>query len=571
MPKSRTTVVEAPAAAPGLRRGIALTILAAIVITSLGLAITSMLHDSATADEPAHIAAGVLKLRKGWLHFYGEQSLLPDVIIGVPLVLAGYEYSPIYDELDPWQIGRRLLYDAGYDAQRMLTVARIPAVLAFAGTLLLIYAFVARESGRREWALVATALAAFGPTFMAHGRLATADMTPTFFCFAATMLFFRLVERPTIPRGLAFGAVTTLAVLAKMSSLSLGPFFVLLLFFLRKRIAWRPMLVALGCGMVLAAVMLELLYTPLAGPDFLATLDNPSRAFIGFRTFFKQFGAINFYYSGEHGHPQFLLGEFRTTSGWAYYYLVALFLKTPIPAQLLVLFAVWTAIRGDRTKRTNRTHGTDGGTERTPLTALRAMLLFVAVFLAAASSSNIALGVRYVLLIFPFAFAAVGLALAQSGLTLQSLAKRRGLAVLLSLLVAWHIAENVRTYPSYISYFNNFIDDRQKDHLLIDSNLDWGQDLRRLRYWMDENQVRDLRVHYFGGGEPAAELGPNAEIWIGPNLPPLPPGYFAVSRHLKRITDLRSLSPVGYDEYLRRSRARFVTTIGGSIDIYRVD
>ncbi|HEX9986299.1 MAG TPA: glycosyltransferase family 39 protein [Thermoanaerobaculia bacterium] len=563
------------------RGGLHAILLALIVMAALTLAVTSVRDDSATADEGAHIAAGLLKITKGWLHFYGEQSLLPDDIVALPLVLAGYQFSPAWGG-DPWTVGRQFLYDAGYDPQRTLLLARIPSLLAFGGTLLLIYFFVARETQRREWALVATAMAAFCPTLMAHGRLATADMTPTFFLFAATMLFFRLAEHPTIPRSLAFGAVAALAVLAKMSSLILGPFVVLLLFAMRKRIEWRPMLTALCAATLLGIVMLELLYVSQAGPEFLATQANPSRFLIGFRTFLHQLGAINYYYTGEHGHAQFLMGEFSST-GWRHYYLAALFLKTPIPAQLLFVFAVIRAFRGGA-----------------PF-ALRAMLLFVALFLAAASMSKVALGVRYVLPMFPFAFAAMGVALGEavgswqlavgSGKSTKNrpgsekAAERQGFIhrqpptanrqlvyrVLLIALVAWQIGANLTTWPSYIAYFNTFIGDREKDDLLIDSNLDWGQDLHRLARWKRDNQVGAMAVHYFGGGDPSYELGPGAVLWAGPNGGPLPRGWFALSRHYYRLSFDRAISPVSYDEYLSRSRARFVTTIGGSIDLYRVD
>jgi hypothetical protein len=43
-----------------------------------------------------------------------------------------------------------------------------------------------------------------------------------------------------------------------------------------------------------------------------------------------------------------------------------------------------------------------------------------------------------------------------------------------------------------------------------------------------------------------------------------------VSRHLYRLSFLPARSPVDYDTYLRASGAHYATTIGGSIDVYRV-
>jgi hypothetical protein len=196
--------------------------------------------------------------------------------------------------------------------------------------------------------------------------------------------------------------------------------------------------------------------------------------------------------------------------------------------------------------------------------AFWSLLLFVCLFLAVAASGHLALGIRYVLPIYPFIYALTAIALSMANL------RRAGTAVVV-ILLAWHVAENLVAYPSYISYFNESIGSRKNaDKFLIDSNLDWGQDLRRLDLWCRKNKVSQIAVHYTGGGFPEYELRsakPIIRTAPGPDL--LPKGYFALSRHLYRIS--RKFWGVDYDDYLAASHARYVTTIGGSIYVFRIE
>jgi hypothetical protein len=81
----------------------------------------------------------------------------------------------------------------------------------------------------------------------------------------------------------------------------------------------------------------------------------------------------------------------------------------------------------------------------------------------------------------------------------------------------------VRSYPDQLSYFNALAGDHP-EHILVDSNLDWGQDLYRLRDTIVARGIQDtVRVAYFGtaalpaAGVPhARELGlhERATGWI---------------------------------------------------------
>jgi hypothetical protein len=503
----------------------ALLVLLAIAVATL--AMSSMWEDSATADEGAHIAAGLLKLREGRLEFYATQAPLAEVLLAAPVAAAGYRVPEAWRPFGnrPWMAGHLLLYRAGYDPQRILRLARLPAIAMLLGLCFAVFWFVREVTGNFAAGLAAFALAGFCPTLLAHGRLATVDMAVTCFGFVATVLLLRVLRAPSLAVAVATGVATTCALASKVSGALLVPFFLVVvgLWYLRtRRVDVRCLFVA-GIAALVAFVAIYLV----VGRSFDVTLP--------FRAYLAEIAAVRYFYAERHMLPQFLLGQF-SQDGWPHYYLVALAVKTPLPLLVLLVLAVVPALRARRFE-------------------VFASALFAALFLVVSSFSSLNLGIRHVLPIYPFVFAGIAISMERM---------RRTLLV----LVALHVVLSVLAFPSYLSYFNPLIGSpRNADRVLIDSNLDWGQDLRRLGTWAREHDATPLRVHYFGAGSVEHEL-PGAVRWAGPRPEPLPPGWFAVSRHFYRLSFMPGRAD--YDTYLRASHARYVTTIGGSIDVYRV-
>lgn len=490
--------------------------LAALAVLALVLAVGSMWNDSATADEGAHIASGILKLREGRVDFYATQAPLAEAILAAPVAWVPFRTATNR----PWLAGRELLYRSGWDAHTLLTLARLPAIAMFIATALLVFFFVRRVTGDDVAALIGFALTAFCPTLLAHGRLATVDIGVTFFTFAAACASGALAPSPAESqasglRSALAGVLVACALASKVSAIILVPYLLLLAIWRRRNI-WREAVVAL-----LAFVAIYLLLA--------RSLDVT----LPFRMYFSELRAVGQLYGNQYVLPQFLLGRF-SHRGWPYYNLVAFAVKTPLPVLILLFF-----IRRIRFEAA-------------------ACFAFVVMFFAASAFSSLNLGIRHILPVFPFLYA--GLAIA--------LPKRR----IVYALVAWHVVTAVIAFPSYIAYFNPLIGShRNADRVLIDSNLDWGQDLHRLAMWSRERGIEGMRVHYFGAGDVAYEFGTHAQRWPGPGRTPLPPGWLAVSRHFYRLSFDREISSIDYDAYLRASGARFVTSIGGSIDVYRID
>lgn len=511
-----------------------LLVLLAIVVAAL--AVGSMWDDSATADEAAHIAAGLLKVREGRLDFYATQAPLMEVLIAAPLVATGHRVPETWRQYGnrPWVAGHLLLYRAGYDAQRILRLARLPAIALFLALCFAVYWFVRDTTGSDGAAVAAFALTGFCPTLLAHGRLATVDMGVTFFAFVATALLLRLLRAPSRGIAVATGIALACALATKVSAALLVPFFliVIALWFVKQ----RALPSALWIAALTSLVAFMAIYLLLARS---VDLGLPFRAYLGEVRAVQEFYVAN-------PLPQFLLGEF-SQKGWPHYYLVAMGVKTPLPALALLMLAIVPAVRVRRFE-------------------VVVCALFAVLFLLVSAFSSLNLGIRHVLPIYPFLYAACAVALFDSAVKVK-----RELMIAATALVAFHAITAVIAYPSYLSYFNPLIGSpRNADRILIDSNLDWGQDLRRLGQWARANDIDVIRVHYFGAGNVERELGQRAIRWPAPRPEPLPKGWFAVSRHYYRLSFLPARSPVDYNTYLRASGARYATTIGGSIDVYRV-
>lgn len=529
-----------------------LLLLAAVVAT---LAITSVRLDSATADEGAHIAAGLIKLRHGWLSFFAEQPPLMNVISALPLASVEMDdwWRTTLHTRGHWAAGQRLLYESGNDAYRLLFLARLPTIALFLALCFAVYLFVVSETHSRTWGLFAFALTGFCPNLLAHGRLATVDLGMTafaFFAFVATMLVLRRHHHLSRTKAVMLGALAGLfgmcAILSKTSGAIVVPFLALIVaLHAWRRRTWKPLLAPVLAALATAVVMLYAVTFGLASDEFLRTQhgDTPW-LLIPWVQYQVHIDAIRGWFQSGHENPQFLLGEFSRT-GWPHYYLVAFLLKTPLGALVLTVLALAASFR----RRSFGAH---------------AALLFVVLFFAISATSRISLGLRYVLPVYPFLFAAIAI-------LLPRVVTDRKRATFVTLMLAWHVGASLAAWPSYLSYFNELIGShRNADRFLIDSNLDWGQDLRRLGLWMHENDVPFIRVDYFGAGDIRYELGARGERWTGPRPEPIPPGWFALSRHFYRTSFDPRESPVDYDSYLAASHARYVTTIGGSIDVYRV-
>jgi hypothetical protein len=130
----------------------------------------------------------------------------------------------------------------------------------------------------------------------------------------------------------------------------------------------------------------------------------------------------------------------------------------------------------------------------------------LAVYWPACLQSHLNIGHRHILPTYPAMFVLAGAA----GLWLvQHHWVRWLMASLLAALLVWFIGASLFIRPHYLAYFNEWAGGPRQGYLhLVDSSLDWGQDLPGLRRYLDShglNQPGKTRVYvaYFGTGDPA--------------------------------------------------------------------
>ncbi len=192
----------------------------------------------------------------------------------------------------------------------------------------------------------------------------------------------------------------------------------------------------------------------------------------------------------------------------------------------------------------------------------------VVVYLAFTFTRGLQIGHRHLLPIYPFLFVAAGRA--------ANLAGRAGVRVVVLALVAWYAVGTLAVHPHYLAYFNELAGGPRNGYKrLVDSSLDWGQDLKGLRAWMDARGVARIKLSYFGSADPSY-YGIDADALPGYSAPhPVrvtrevrPGDLVAVS-----ATNLQGvyLDPEDRPLMERFRRSTPIDQVGYSILIYRAD
>jgi hypothetical protein len=251
--------------------------------------------------------------------------------------------------------------------------------------------------------------------------------------------------------------------------------------------------------------------------------------------------------------PAFLFGEIRE-GGWWYYFPVTFALKTPLALIGLLILLVL------------RRRGASGPRPRAWLFVWTP----VAIYAAAAMASGLDIGHRHLLPIYPFLFAAAGAGAA------WALAARGAARFAVLVLCAWYGGSVLRVHPHYLAYFNELAGGPAGGwRYLADSNVDWGQDLRGLKRWMDDNGVDHVKLSYFGTADPAY-YGISCDRLPGKTQPDpsaivreIAPGDVVAAsvtnlqgvfltpeerRFMRRLRDSTAVARVGYSIFIYRPR-----------------
>jgi len=444
---------------------------AAVLLAAIGSAriVSTYTVFNHTIDEPDTIAPGMEYLSTGKFLYEDTHPPLARVFAAIGPYLAGERF---HRGPNSYMEGYRILgRDAHYD--RILALARLGILPFFWIGCLVVYIWAKRVRGPSA-AVIAVLLYSTIPPVLAHAGLATTDLAVGVMTPAAALAGLWWAERPDRRYSLAFGALIALACVSKFSALLFLPAGLLGLWACYRgrmsRAHWRALpMVLSAAALVIWAVYgftfarVEFLHLRLPAPRFFS-------------------GIHSVYVHNQAGHPAYLLGR-RSSNGFWYYFPVVLALKTPLA---LLALAAWAALA-----RPNR--------------EAAAPLVFSAAILAVAMTGHIDLGVRYLLPVY------AGLAVAAGCLA----ASVRGAAarVVIAALIAWQAISGALQHPDYLAYSNE-ICGRHPERFLADSDLDWGQDMKRLGDFLAARGITHLTFSPFN----------RTYLWAGHPLPPLDPG-----------------------------------------------
>ena len=571
-------------------------IAACLLMLMFFLAVFSMKDDSATMDEVAHLPAGYSYLTQKDMRLNPEHPPLIKDLAALPLLfIKGINFPSALpdwkeDINGQWGFGYHFLYGAGNPADIMIFWGRIPMVLIL--ILLGFYIFKwARELFGNKAALLSLIIFSFSPTFLAHGRLVTTDVGAAAGVLIATYYFIKALKSPSkksiIFAGIAFG----LAQLCKFSVILLIPFFaflsllwwsvklgnlketfkILILVFIIGFILIWPVyqyhvwnypkeIQARDTEFLLSSNLIKASGSVLSWAAEKPILRPYAQYFLGLFLAFQR---------ASSGNTTYFLGEISAT-GWKNYFPIVYLLKETLVFHILTLIALLYAAFLIKKPFWKNTLQRLKGWIRNHFPEF-AMLSFIGIYWATSLTSDLNIGVRHLLPVFPFTM------LLLSAATIESL-KAPFLKIkylILGALILWQIFSVVSIYPHFLAYFNELAGGPNQGFVYtVDSNLDWGQDLKRLKKWVQDNKIDKIYVDYFGGGDARYYLKEKYAPWQGTQDPNEFPkeNYLAVS--VTFLQGGRGLPAPGFNQpwgyYLWLNKYQPVAKIGHSIFVYYI-
>lgn len=531
------------------RRALRAAAVAALLTAFAVQAVTSLRQKSITTDEILYITAGYYHLETGDFSLNPVNPPLPKLLAALPLLPLDLRLPPAPEDpgawtmVEQWKYSRAFYYGNTAPADEILFRARLPFVGIGVVLGLYVYLWSRRLYGTRA-AFLALFLFSLSPNVLAHTRLAALDLAVSAFMLASLFHFGAFVRRPGAGHLAACGTALAGAMLSKTTGWFLLPILGLYgLWLLVARRAELPVwsglpglarlagdrpdrqraLSALAAALLLGAVALvgfnaaygfQGTLAPIGTERLRAKVESRlPEGGVGRRAvepllalpsplpapFYDTL--IHQFRTTSYGQRNYLAGE-TSREGFWYMLPLAFSLKTPLPILLLTGLALYGMAR----RRSARSE--------------EVLILWAALFTFGFFMylKNVSIGTRYVLLLYPL------MHVLASGLLRSGVRPKPLLAGALALLLVWYAVGSARIHPHYLAYFNESIGGPEKGwRYLADSHLDWGQDLKLLRRWMDEKGVDRVRLAYAGSGD-ARYYGIDYEYLPSVGLAPLAPG-----------------------------------------------
>ncbi len=455
---------------------------------------------SANWDEAHHLYDGYNILT---MHDYRVNAEVPPLV----KMAAALPLLPLHPSLPPDQgashttnaflDGRTFVFSNGGD--RLLLPARIVCMLFSLLTAVLIYA-----SGRKLFGgmagICALFLFVFDPNVLAHGTLVSTDMASACFIFATVYAFYRYCVEPGWRWLPIAGLLAGLAMAAKFTGILVAPMLIVMAvaegirdksFATLRRLLFASIGI-LACGWAVVWAFYGFRYAPAPGGlqlapalgPYLASLPNKGDGVkLALAARFHllpeayMWGLANTKHT-EWEYTSYFWGRVYRHGPWQYFP-AAFLIKSTIPLLILLVLAPW-AERGFL-----RRHSRE----------FVFLVIPVVVYFAVIMTSHFCIGARHLMPVYPFLYVIAGGAAA--------MLMRRGPAwtAVAGLLLAWQVFTTVRVAPNYMAYGNELWGGPlQVRNYLSDANVDWGQQLKTVKQYLDQNHITNCWFAYFPDG-----------------------------------------------------------------------
>ena len=503
-------------------------------ILFLQLALTAD-RNSITWDEDDHVYAGYRSLKNGDFGINPEHPPMVKMVAAVPILNMALKLPTVHDnrffKTDAFLGGKDFIFNN--DANTIVFRTRLAAAL-FTLLLALLVFLATREMFGTAAGFIALAILVFDPNLLAHGAVVTTDVALSCFMFATVYAYYRFSKAPSWTRLMlvAVGAGLTLA--SKHTGILIFPMLVMLAIYelvrgrkegqvntVRHAARLAGGLVAVG---VLAVVILWAFYgfryearpdglklTP-SMQEFANQVSHPREvkllnAMAKYKLLPESYlyGLADVRIMGDF-YRSYVLEKSYAHGVW-FYFPIAFLVKSTATFMLLLLLAV-VAIAMKK------------------LTCWRELLYLTippAFHFLVAMSSKMNIGVRHILPVY--VFGAVLIAGAVSAFIKQD----RRWAYAVAVLIAFQAVSSARTFPAYVAYANEFWGGPSQTYkYLTDSNVDWAQQLKSTKRYLEQRGIKDCWFVYFGEGVietnyygvPCKPLPTMDSLWVEKKIAP---------------------------------------------------
>jgi hypothetical protein len=522
-----------------------ISLLILILAVACFLMLRSAWEESAIMDEIAHIPAGYGYIKFLDYRLNPEHPPLVKALAALPLLKLDLKFPNDHKSWTEnvngqWEMGGDFLYRSGNNADAIIFWSRLFPIILTLLTTVIIFIW-SREILGSLWSLLPTLFFALSPTVLAHGHYVTTDTGATLGILAATYFFLKHLLRPLPASLIKSGVALGIAALTKFSVVILIPLFVLLTIawsvgeMLRgQKVGLKTFMPRIGGTIVIFTIALIVIYViyffftfnyppekqfrdsefilKSFSPHFLAEINlqmikNPvlrplAHYLLGFLMVLQRSAG---------GNTGYFWGEV-SAAGSPFYFPTVYLLKEPLPVLIIVFLALSLALKNIAGKINLKTFGEYLGLRFPEFS----MITFVVIYWGYSIRSHLNIGFRHLLPTIPFIYI-----LATSGIkNWFENNKTRSKRIFIFIAILWFLGEIFFAAPHFLPYFNELAGGSNEGYRYVtDSNYDWGQDLKRLKIFVEKwnkehsDKINKIAVDYFGGGDPKYYLGNLAEYW----------------------------------------------------------